>query len=480
VVSHERARGRRILLGVLIAVCGSAIAAAQTIVLPFEDAQPVLAALSAMAPAELRVEDATALRARWSEWATRQDAETRVRIGRGDVDSVVNLLLFGTSFTTQPRITARRIQQVIESGTSAADVGSRLDAMTEDRLKDFLAALAEPGGDERLDFARRVLASRNLAFNTSAGLAASRRYLLDELARVLKESAIHVQTVEQARKEPTPGAEFAARSQLYRARGLSSDSSILPNFAIEEALKAMRLKGVLPTSIRRIAVIGPGLDFVDKQEGYDFYPPQTIQPFAVLDSLLRLGLVKADVVRLTTLDVSSRVNAHLDRVREKALGGESYTLQLPLDPDQEWTAAFLRYWTNLGDRIGVPAKPLTPPSNASAPRLRALSVRPGIAGLITAADVDVVFQRLELPGDQRFDIIVGTNIFLYYNEFQQALAMVNIDRMLRPGGILLSNNALPELPSSQLRFSGSTTVRYSAAEGSGDTVVWYRKAESKK
>jgi hypothetical protein len=31
--------------------------------------------------------------------------------------------------------------------------------------------------------------------------------------------------------------------------------------------------------------VGPGLDFADKQEGYDFYPLQTIQPFAVIDSL---------------------------------------------------------------------------------------------------------------------------------------------------------------------------------------------------
>ena len=43
-------------------------------------------------------------------------------------------------------------------------------------------------------------------------------------------------------------------------------------------------------SVRRVALIGPGLDFTDKAEGYDFYPPQTIQPFALLDSLVRLGL----------------------------------------------------------------------------------------------------------------------------------------------------------------------------------------------
>jgi hypothetical protein len=36
-------------------------------------------------------------------------------------------------------------------------------------------------------------------------------------------------------------------------------------------------------------VIGPGLDVADKQDGFDFYPQQTLQPFALVDSLRRLG-----------------------------------------------------------------------------------------------------------------------------------------------------------------------------------------------
>ena len=63
--------------------------------------------------------------------------------------------------------------------------------------------------------------------------------------------------------------------------------------------------------MRRVAIIGPGLDVVDKQEGHDFYPPQTIQPFAVIDSLVRAGLADADTLTVTTLDVSARVNDHI-------------------------------------------------------------------------------------------------------------------------------------------------------------------------
>ena len=63
--------------------------------------------------------------------------------------------------------------------------------------------------------------------------------------------------------------------------------------------------------MRRVGIIGPGLDFADKQEGYDFYPPQTIQPFAVADSLIRLGLASADSLSVTTFDLSTRVERHL-------------------------------------------------------------------------------------------------------------------------------------------------------------------------
>ena len=67
-------------------------------------------------------------------------------------------------------------------------------------------------------------------------------------------------------------------------------------------------------------MIGPGLDVVDKEEGHDFYPPQTIQPFALIDSLVRLGLADADTLRVTTFDVSARVNDHIAEMGRRAAG----------------------------------------------------------------------------------------------------------------------------------------------------------------
>src|SRR5262245_40611310 len=50
--------------------------------------------------------------ARWPVWLAGQRKALTVRIAQGDVDSVVNLLLFSTSFTKQPRITAKLLREL--------------------------------------------------------------------------------------------------------------------------------------------------------------------------------------------------------------------------------------------------------------------------------------------------------------------------------------------------------------------------------
>ena len=443
----------------------------------FDDARPALQLLGDLVPPELREKTPDVLESFWPQWARQNDAEIRARLAQGDEDSLVNLLLFGTSFTRQPRLAARQIEAIIASSADPAVSGSKLDAMTQARLDDLIRAIAQPRGNERLAFAQKALEAKGYALATAEGQSQAKSHLLRALGRVLKEIETYTHTIEQAERSTVPGAAFAGRSVLYRARGLSSDTSLAPNFAIEEALKAMRAKGLLPERIRRVAVVGPGLDFVDKQEGYDFYPQQTLQPFAVLDSLLRLRLAVANDVHLTTLDVSPRVNAHLTEVAARSRKGESYVLQLPLDAAETWNPEFVRYWAAFGDQIGSPEKPAAVPSNAGGPKLRALSVRPAFGATITPIDLNIVLQRLTLPDAEKFDLVVGTNVFLYYNEFQQALAMANLGRMMRPGGVLLSNNALVELPTSHVRFVGQTTVAYSDRKDNGDTMVWYRCSE---
>ena len=80
-----------------------------------------------------------------------------------------------------------------------------------------------------------------------------------------------------------------------------------------------------------------------------------------------------------------------------------------------------------------------------------------------------------LPDDERFDLIVATNILVYYGVFEQSLALANIAAMLRPGGFLLSNNVLVELPTTPLHAIGDSKVIYSDRPDDSDDIIWYRR-----
>jgi chemotaxis methyl-accepting protein methylase len=121
-------------------------------------------------------------------------------------------------------------------------------------------------------------------------------------------------------------------------------------------------------------------------------------------------------------------------------------------------------------------RPQPAPSNAGGVTIRALRIRPEIALTISPVDLNVVLQRLELPESEKFDLIIATNTLVYYDVFEQSLASVNIGRMLKRGGFLLSNNALIEFPFSSVRSVGYKTTVYSERGVDGDHVVWYRRS----
>src|SRR5439155_19150748 len=129
---------------------------------------------------------------------------------------------------------------------------------------------------------------------------------------------------------------------------------------------------ILSDGVKRVAVIGSGLDFTDKQEGYDFYPQQSIQPFAIIDTLLCLGLARADALEVTTFDLSSRVNDHLARARERAQHGQGYVVQLPRDLQASWKPEAISYWERFGDQIGQAVAPVAIPERVGQLKSRAV------------------------------------------------------------------------------------------------------------
>lgn len=471
----------RIFFSLLLSFCVAVVSSAQTagrkaVYLSYNDAQSTLQALSETLPVELKTQDAKQLPAVWTEWVKKSDQDIRTRLAQGDEDSIINLLLFGTTFTKQPRATPRQIEEINRQTGNPALAGERINEIMQARLNDFILVLSQPSKEERVSFAQEFLFARNgFRLNTTEGQQKAKEFLVRAFVRVLQESENYTRIIQQARLLDA-SAGFAERSKLYRNRGLSSDTSLRPNFAIDEAMKELQAKGLIKAgSVKRVAIVGPGLDFTDKQDGYDFYPQQTIQPFAVFDSLLRSGLAKTTDLQITTLDLSPKVNDHIARARAKGLKSQPYILQLPLYTQEGWKPEFVSYWEKFGNQIGTQTKPVAIPAHVSDLKLRAVSVRPIFAAKITPFDTNIVLQHLQLAETEKFDLIIGTNIFVYYDDFQQSLAMVNMAKMLRAGGVLLSNNALLELPASKMKSSGYTKVVYSDKPDDGDFIVWYQR-----
>src|SRR4051812_13488372 len=139
------------LAGALAAIaCMAGVAAATKSETAYTDARASIEAHRAELPAELASLDDAGLQAAWPGWVARRNAGIRARLAQGDEDSVVNLWLYGTSFTRRPRVTDRE----------AAQLGGRqaVQELLLARLDDFVSALAKRGLGERLQFARDLIA----------------------------------------------------------------------------------------------------------------------------------------------------------------------------------------------------------------------------------------------------------------------------------------------------------------------------------
>ena len=410
----------------------------------------------------------------WPRWIERRDREIRARLEQGDEDTIVNWTLFGTTFTSQPRA----VLGAVESGTADDRelVLRRTIELISARVEDLLDALAAPGSDERRLFARAFLQRKGLRFATAADRDAARTYLRAAIIRVASEQDQIDQEL-GATSSGNPATEFVARSRLFRTRGLSLDTSLIPNFSVQQALAAMKARGlVAPGSIRRVAIVGPGLDFADKDVGFDFYPPQTLQPFAVLNSLARLGLSPAPGgAEMVLLDISPRIIAHVTQARARAARNIGYTVNLPLRKSTAWLPEIRAYWQTFGDQIGAPVP--TRPSQAMADFAEVRAVRAGPAAVqrMSVSDVNIVTQRLN---GEAFDLVIATNVFIYYDVFEQALAMSNVEAMLKPGAFLLANFSAPDLRSMTIRRVDTTTTSYARGRAGNeslfDFMVWYK------
>ena len=428
-------------LGVTMMLAGSAPgyrgqSSVPTEFIPLASAQPVLAGMKDALPPELKAVgllDAT----QWSAWVERRDREVRNRLIRGEEDTLVNLLRFGVTFTKEYRIDDEYLARYGPS--------SLVNSFAENRANDLIRAWMAPHPSEGLIEMRTFIEQHGHSLRTPRDRQETKKYLLGSLARLRDD---YLKYKAQPKDE--------RRFQLFEDRGISLDTNLWPDHLLDVAFRSLLEKGMLkPGGVRRIAIVGPGLDFANKEAGNDFYPPQTSQPFAILDSLIRLGIAKASAVEVDTLDISENVNVHLTRIRQAAAQGRGYILQLPWNIErpmsEEFRANFVEYWQRLGGQIGQPVAPIPVPAAAASTQTRAVKVRPDVVMRVIPLDVNVVYQRLNWPPDRAYDLVIGTNIFLYYGAFEQSLARANVSSMLRPGGFLISNDKLADQVPSELK-----------------------------
>jgi hypothetical protein len=382
----------------------------------------------------------------------RQDDARRVR--EGDLDHLIFYALQSTHFTSRAPIEPALSAKEMISGANQIPPAVRA------RLDDLLKALRSSSTNPRLGYFRALV---NSAFPSEGEREAG---LLREYTRVMR----FVYDKEFVAQPAGPDAVAA----LYRARGLSTDTEVEAGFVVYNGLGIV--KSLNPDRrIRRVLIIGPGLDLAPRTSLLETGPPESYQPWAVIDALVSLGLSRLTDLTVVGADINPRVVDYLRRSRSvppslALISGIAET------PAVQFSRDYRDYFAQLGRSIGE-----TQPAVHGLPGhlSKNVRVRADAAQTLDAEPLDVVTARLDAPA---FDLIVATNILPYFDDTQLALAMTNIAGMLAPGGVFLHNEARPALgeitealglPYQQSRQGIIASVR--GAPPLSDTVWLHRK-----
>src|SRR5437667_4220940 len=160
-----------VVLGAAITVA-SAQAPAGKISIPFAEARPIFQALQPQLwPADLRTKTPAEIESLWPGWVAGEDAAIRARVQAGDEDSIINLLLYGTTFTRQPRISEQQLAGIVVRQRETGATTFVPSPALKGRIEDFIAAVASPAGNERMQFARQVIERDGMEPATESGKA---------------------------------------------------------------------------------------------------------------------------------------------------------------------------------------------------------------------------------------------------------------------------------------------------------------------
>jgi hypothetical protein len=383
----------------------------------------------------------------------RQENARRVR--DGDLDHLIFYALQSTHFTKLPPIEPALSAKALVEGSNQIPPDARA------RIGALLKSLDSSSTDPRVTYFRALVRA------TFPNVNERENSLLNEYRRTM--TFVYDKEFVAQRAGPEAVAD------LYRARGLSTDTAVEAGFVVYNGLGI--LKSLDPQRrIRRVLIVGPGLDLAPRTSLVENGPPESYQPWAVIDALLSLGLARADELSVVGADINPRVIDHLSQVKSVPPTLALVT-GIAESPTVRVTNDYREYFGKLGMAIGDGTQSgITVPGHFA----KLVRVRREIAQSLSAEEVDVVTARLS---GAPFDLVIATNILPYFDDTQLMLATSNIAAMVAAGGIFMHNEPRPVLgditEAVGLHFEQLRRVTIASVTGGGgpltDVIMLHRK-----
>jgi hypothetical protein len=410
-----------------------------------------------LAPLRTRLEAHGVTEASFGAFIEKTHADSLRRVREGDLDHLVFYVLQSTHFTNlpsiEPALSAKAVVDSLDAASRDAFLESRsgveppIPPAVRERVAALLRALDSPTRDSRLLYFKSLVQT---AFPDRPQREAA---VLREYLRAMR----FLYRKEFVAQRAGPDAVAA----LYRTRGLSTDTAVEAGYVVYNGLGIVRALDPA-RRIRRVLIVGPGLDLAPRTGLLEASPPESYQPWAVIDALLTLGLSDATDLEVIGADINPRVVEHLRRAHASP---PSLTLVSEIAESDRisFTPEFREYFTALGQSLGPVQQ--APGAGASRHLRKVVRVGPAAGRTLGAEQLDVVTEQLQ---GRPFDLIVVTNVLPYFDDVQLMLAIHNIAAMLAPRGVLLHNEARPllgeiaatlGLPAEQSRHAVIATVR---------------------
>jgi hypothetical protein len=364
----------------------------------------------------------------------RTHADNARRVREGDLDHLVFYILQSREFTRlapiEPALSAKTLVDAMDDRARQAYLrgeGAPTTAVPRsaaERIDAFVRVADLHGRDERLRYFRDLVAS--IYPSKPERYEGVRREYLRAMRFVYEKEFV-------AQRAARPADAVA---DLYRLRGLSTDTAVEAGYVVFNGL-GIAAAGLDPDRrIHRVLIVGPGLDLAPRTALQEDGPPQSYQPWAVLDGLLWLNMVApGGTVEIVGADINPRVVAHLRRSRENP---SQLHLSTELRDGDGVTihAGFREYFGMLGKRIGNAAGV----AERNGHLTKSVRVFTQSSRFVDGQVLDIVTERIE---GKPFDLVIATNILPYFDDVQLGLALTNIAAMLGPGGVFLHNERRP-------------------------------------